>query len=95
MRRADDLGYPGSLLLYRTLYRYKRCSDPLIYNEEKLTAPKGNVAKQIIEYDPIMEATRPSVSTPLLMRSTTHNMGRDVGEVKALLEEYDSLEKAL
>ena len=66
--------------------------DPLIYNEEKLTAPKGNVAKQIIEYD---------IGSNLTIRVNTtadeiytHNMGRDVGEVKALLEEYDSLEKA-
>lgn len=66
--------------------------DPLIYNEEKLTAPKGNVAKQIIEYD--------IGSNQTIRVNTTadeiyiHNMGRDVGEVKALLEEYDSLEKA-
>ena len=66
--------------------------DPLIYNEEKLTAPKGNVAKQIIEYD-IGSNQTIRVNTPA-DEIYTHNMGRDVGEVKALLEEYDSLEKA-
>lgn len=66
--------------------------DPLIYNEEKLTAPKGNVAKQIIEYD-IGSNQTIHVNTTA-DEIYTHNMGRDVGEVKALLEEYDSLEKA-
>ena len=66
--------------------------DPLIYNEEKLTAPKGNVAKQIIEYDIGSNQTiRVNTTADEIY---THNMGRDVGEVKALLEEYDSLEKA-
>lgn len=66
--------------------------DPLIYNEEKLTAPKGNVAKQIIEYDIGSNQTiRVNTTADEVY---THNMGRDVGEVKALLEEYDSLEKA-
>ena len=66
--------------------------DPLIHNEEKLTAPKGNVAKQIIEYDIGSNQTiRVNTTADEIY---THNMGRDVGEVKALLEEYDSLEKA-
>ena len=66
--------------------------DPLIYNEEKLTAPKGNIAKQIIEYDIGRNQTiRVNTTADEIY---THNMGRDVGEVKALLEEYDSLEKA-
>ena len=66
--------------------------DPLIYNEEKLTAPKGNVAKQIIEYDIGSNQTiRVNTTADEIY---THNMGRDVREVKALLEEYDSLEKA-
>ena len=66
--------------------------DPLIYNEEKLTAPKGNVDKQIIEYDIGSNQTiRVNTTADEIY---THNMGRDVGEVKALLEEYDSLEKA-
>ena len=66
--------------------------DPLIYNEEKLTAPKGNVAKQIIEYDIGSNQTiRVNTTADEIY---THNMGRNVGEVKALLEEYDSLEKA-
>ena len=66
--------------------------DPLIYNEEKLTAPKGNVAKQIIEYDiGSNQSIRVNTTADEIY---THNMGRDVGEVKALLEEYDSLEKA-
>ena len=66
--------------------------DPLIYNEEKLTAPKGNVAKLIIEYDIGSNQTiRVNTTADEIY---THNMGRDVGEVKALLEEYDSLEKA-
>lgn len=66
--------------------------DPLIYNEEKLTTPKGNVAKQIIEYDIGSNQTiRVNTTADEIY---THNMGRDVGEVKALLEEYDSLEKA-
>ena len=66
--------------------------DPLIYNEEKLTAPKGNVAKQIIEYDiGSNQSIRVNTTADEVY---THNMGRDVGEVKALLEEYDSLEKA-
>ena len=66
--------------------------DPLIYNEEKLTAPKGNVAKQSIEYDIGSNQTiRVNTTADEIY---THNMGRDVGEVKALLEEYDSLEKA-
>ena len=66
--------------------------DPLIYNEEKLTAPKGNVAKQIIEYD--IESNQTIRVNTTADEIYTHNMGRDVGEVKALLEEYDSLEKA-
>ena len=66
--------------------------DPLIYNEEKLTAPKGNVAKQIIEYD--IGSNQTIRVNPTADEIYTHNMGRDVGEVKALLEEYDSLEKA-
>lgn len=70
----------------------KDADDPLIYNEEKLTAPKGNVAKQIIEYDIGSNQTiRVNTTADEIY---THNMGRDVGEVKALLEEYDSLEKA-
>ena len=56
--------------------------DPLIYNEEKLTAPKGIGSNQTIRVNTTADEIY------------THNMGRDVGEVKALLEEYDSLEKA-
>ena len=78
---------------YTERYTYTRdADDPLIYNEEKLTAPKGNVAKQIIEYDIGSNQTiRVNTTADEIY---THNMGRDVGEVKALLEEYDSLEKA-
>lgn len=66
--------------------------DPLIYNEEKLDNPKGNVAKQIIEYDIGSNQTiRVNTTADEIY---THNMGRDVEEVKSLLEEYDSLEKA-
>lgn len=65
---------------------------PLVYNKEKLDNPKGNVAKQIIEYDIGSNQTiRVNTTADEIY---THNMGRDVGEVKALLEEYDSLEKA-
>ncbi len=67
-------------------------NEPLVYNEEKLDNPKGNVAKQIIEYDIGSNQTiRVNTTADEIY---THNMGRDVGEVKALLEEYDSLEKA-
>ena len=70
----------------------RAADDPLVYNEEKLTTPKGNVAKQIIEYDIGSNQTiRVNTTADEIY---THNMGRDVGEVKALLEEYDSLEKA-
>ena len=66
--------------------------DPLVYNEEKLTKPKGNVAKQIIEYDiGSNQSIRVNTTADEIY---THNMGRDVGEVYDLLEEYDSLEKA-
>lgn len=70
----------------------RAADDPLIYNEEKLNNPKGNVAKQIIEYDiGSNQSIRVNTTADEIY---THNMGRDVGEVKALLEEYDSLEKA-
>ncbi|MFR5191990.1 MAG: flagellin [Lachnospiraceae bacterium] len=70
----------------------RAADDPLVYNEEKLTTPKGNVAKQIIEYDiGSNQSIRVNTTADEIY---THNMGRDVGEVKALLEEYDSLEKA-
>ena len=70
----------------------RAADDPLVYNEEKLTTPKGHVAKQIIEYDIGSNQTiRVNTTADEIY---THNMGRDVGEVKALLEEYDSLEKA-
>lgn len=70
----------------------RAADDPLIYNKEKLNNPKGNVAKQIIEYDIGSNQTiRVNTTADEIY---THNMGRDVGEVKALLEEYDSLEKA-
>lgn len=70
----------------------RAADDPLVYNEEKLTTPKGKVAKQIIEYDIGSNQTiRVNTTADEIY---THNMGRDVGEVKALLEEYDSLEKA-
>lgn len=66
--------------------------DPLVYNKEKLTKPKGNVAKQIIEYDiGSNQSIRVNTTADEIY---THNMGRDVGEVYDLLEEYDSLEKA-
>ena len=67
-------------------------NEPLVYNKEKLDNPKGNVAKQIIEYDiGSNQSIRVNTTADEIY---THNMGRDVGEVKALLEEYDSLEKA-
>ena len=70
----------------------RKADDPLVYNEEKLTKPKGNVAKQIIEYDiGSNQSIRVNTTADEIY---THNMGRDVGEVYDLLEEYDSLEKA-
>lgn len=66
--------------------------DPLIYNEEKLTNPNGNTARQIIEYDiGSNQSIRVNTTADEIY---THNMGRDIGEVYDLLEEYDSLEEA-
>ncbi len=65
--------------------------DPLIYNEEKLTNPNGNTAQQIIEYDiGSNQSIRVNTTADEIY---THNMGRDIGEVYDLLEEYDSLEE--
>lgn len=67
-------------------------TEPLVYNEEKLTKPNGNVAKQIIEYDiGSNQSIRVNTTADEIY---THNMGRDVGEVYDLLEEYDSLSDA-
>ena len=89
--KTDDL----DLVHYFYAERYtdtRAEDDPLIYNEEKLDNPKGNVAKQIIEYDIGSNQTiRVNTTADEIY---THNMGRDVEEVKSLLEEYDSLEKA-
>lgn len=89
--KTDDLA-PVHYFYTERYTDTRDADDPLIYNEEKLTAPKGNVAKQIIEYDIGSNQTiRVNTTADEIY---THNMGRDVGEVKALLEEYDSLEKA-
>lgn len=89
--KTDDLD-PVHYFYTERYTETRDADDPLIYNEEKLTAPKGNVAKQIIEYDIGSNQTiRVNTTADEIY---THNMGRDVGEVKALLEEYDSLEKA-
>lgn len=89
--KTDDLD-PVHYFYAERYIDTRATDDPLVYNEEKLTTPKGNVAKQIIEYDIGSNQTiRVNTTADEIY---THNMGRDVGEVKALLEEYDSLEKA-
>lgn len=89
--KTDDLD-PVHYFYAERYIDTRAADDPLVYNEEKLTTPKGNVAKQIIEYDIGSNQTiRVNTTADEIY---THNMGRDVGEVKALLEEYDSLEKA-
>ena len=89
--KTDDLD-PVHYFYTERYIDTRAADDPLVYNEEKLTTPKGNVAKQIIEYDIGSNQTiRVNTTADEIY---THNMGRDVGEVKALLEEYDSLEKA-
>ena len=89
--KTDDLD-PVHYFYTKRYTDTRKADDPLIYNEEKLTKPKGNVAKQIIEYDiGSNQSIRVNTTADEIY---THNMGRDVEEVYSLLEEYDSLESA-
>lgn len=65
---------------------------PLVYNPEKLTDPEENAAKQIIEYDiGSNQSIRVNTTADEVF---THDIGRDVDEVIAMLDEYSSLEEA-
>lgn len=64
----------------------------LVYNPEKLTDPEENAAKQIIEYDiGSNQSIRVNTTADEVF---THDIGRDVDEVIAMLDEYSSLEEA-
>lgn len=67
-------------------------SEPRVieYNEEKLTDPKAANAKQIIEYDVGSNQTiRVNTTADEIF---THNIGRDVDEVVAMLDMFTSLD---
>ncbi len=61
------------------------------YNPEKLTDPEENAAKQIIEYDiGSNQSIRVNTTADEVY---THDIGRDVDEVIAMLDEYAGLEE--
>lgn len=63
----------------------------LEYNPEKLTDPEANESKQIIEYDiGSNQSIRVNTTADEVF---THDIGRDVDEVIAMLDEYSSLEE--
>lgn len=63
----------------------------LEYNAEKLTDPEENAAKQIIEYDiGSNQSIRVNTTADEVF---THDIGRDVDEVIAMLDEYSSIEE--
>lgn len=63
----------------------------LEYNPEKLTDPAANEAKQIMEYDiGSNQSIRVNTTADEVF---THDIGRDVDEVIAMLDEYTSLEE--
>ncbi len=63
----------------------------LVYNEEKLNDPVAQEAKQIIEYDiGSNQSIRVNTTADEVF---THDIGRDVDEVIAMLDEYASLEE--
>lgn len=77
---------------HTTRYDELRNNRPLVYNPEKLTDPEENAAKQIIEYDiGSNQSIRVNTTADEVF---THNIGRDVDEVLAMLDEYSSLEEA-
>ena len=77
---------------HTTRYDELRNNRPLVYNPEKLTDPEENAAKQIIEYD---IGSNQSIRVNTTAEEVfTHNIGRDVDEVLAMLDEYSSLEEA-
>ncbi|MEE1258071.1 MAG: flagellar hook-associated protein FlgL [Lachnospiraceae bacterium] len=62
----------------------------LEYNAEKLTDPAENVAKQIIEYDiGSNQSIRVNTTADEVF---THDIGRDVEEVLAMLDKFSSIE---
>ncbi len=63
----------------------------LEYNAEKLTNPEENAAKQIIEYDiGSNQSIRVNTTADEVF---THDIGRDVDEILAMLDKYSSLEE--
>ncbi len=77
---------------HTTRYDELRNNRPLVYNPEKLTDPEVNAAKQIIEYDiGSNQSIRVNTTADEVF---THDIGRDVDEVIAMLDEYSSLEEA-
>lgn len=77
---------------HTTRYDELRNNRPLVYNPEKLTDPEENAAKQIIEYDiGSNQSIRVNTTADEVF---THDIGRDVDEVIAMLDEYSSLEEA-
>lgn len=62
----------------------------LEYNAEKLTDPEENVAKQIIEYDiGSNQSIRVNTTADEVF---THDIGRDVEEILAMLDKFSSIE---
>ena len=77
---------------HTTRYDELRNNRPLVYNPEKLTDPEENAAKQIIEYDiGSNQSIRVNTTADEVF---THDIGREVDEVIAMLDEYSSLEEA-
>lgn len=63
----------------------------LVYNPEKLINPNNDEAKQIISYDVgSNQSIRVNTNADEVF---THNIGRDVDEVVAMLDEYAALEE--
>ena len=63
----------------------------LEYNAEKLTDPEENAAKQIIEYDiGSNQSIRVNTTADEVF---THDIGRDVDEVLAMLDKFSSIEE--
>lgn len=69
----------------------KQSPKVLVYNEEKLEDPTSQEAKQIIEYDiGSNQSIRVNTTADEVF---THDIGRDVDEVIAMIDEYSSIEE--
>lgn len=81
----------GDLNPVHYFYTQDKTQKKMFYNSEKLVDPEGNTANQVITYD--MGNNQKLQVNTTADEAFTHDIGRDIEELSALLDDITELEK--